>query len=69
MIFLEKVPGKVRNLRAEVLSSETISVDWDSPLVLDDEGAVALRYKLFYTKANNTNEEEKETQVLVCFLN
>uniref|UniRef100_A0A915DZZ9 Uncharacterized protein n=1 Tax=Ditylenchus dipsaci TaxID=166011 RepID=A0A915DZZ9_9BILA len=58
----ELVPGKVRNLRAEVLGSETIVVDWDPPAVTSSPEA--LRYKLFYIKTNSS-DDEKETQVLM----
>lgn len=51
-------------MRAEVLGSETIQVDWDFPST--KLGSEAFRFKLFYIKSN-ASEDELETQVLVCF--
>lgn len=54
----QAVPGKVVNLRATALSSETVEVKWDPP----PTGPVALRYKLFYIR--NPPGDELETQTI-----
>uniref|UniRef100_A0A914DW50 Neogenin n=1 Tax=Acrobeloides nanus TaxID=290746 RepID=A0A914DW50_9BILA len=57
----QAVPGKVRNLRAHVLGSQTIQVEWDPPSL---SGPDAIRYKLFYLKSN-ADKDEEETQVFM----
>uniref|UniRef100_A0A183CMA4 Neogenin-like n=1 Tax=Globodera pallida TaxID=36090 RepID=A0A183CMA4_GLOPA len=57
----ESLPGKVRSLRAEVLSSESIQVQWDEPTPIDASSNLDIRYKLFYVKvAENVTGHENE---------
>uniref|UniRef100_A0A914I476 Uncharacterized protein n=1 Tax=Globodera rostochiensis TaxID=31243 RepID=A0A914I476_GLORO len=57
----ESLPGKVRSLRAEVLSSESIQVQWDEPTPIDASSNLDIRYKLFYVKvAKNVTGQENE---------
>ncbi|KAI3420998.1 hypothetical protein GPALN_014625 [Globodera pallida] len=61
----ESLPGKVRSLHAEVLSSESIQVQWDEPTPIDASSNVDIRYKLFYVKVaenvtGHENEEDNE---------
>lgn len=57
----------MRNLRAQVLSSESIQVDWDEPATLGGTALNSdLRYKLFYSKwterKGKRGEEEDEDE-------
>lgn len=61
------MPGRVRNLRAEVLGSDSIRVNWDAPHSATSEKALLpTRYKLYYIRTNiSAADDEKETQVLL----
>ncbi|GMT28712.1 hypothetical protein PFISCL1PPCAC_20009, partial [Pristionchus fissidentatus] len=57
----QEVPGRIVNLRANAVGSETIEVEWGKP---SNGGAVTLFYRLFYVRSEK-KEQEKETQINV----
>ena len=54
----EAIPSRIRNLRANVLSSQSVEVLWDPPASNADE---TLKYKLYYIRKDRKSVEE-ETQ-------
>lgn len=53
--------GQVRNLRVQVIGSDSAQIDWDAPVVIVPK---SLRYKFFYRRLN-TGKEEEEIQSVV----